>query len=108
MMEPFTVLPSAQPVVEMRILPLTVWASTSPASDAASTSPFTARPMNCTPAGTRTVNSTLTSLLLTFIRPPEPGWHSLGCPQSLVGYTAQTVTPSLCGTAWIETELGSL
>ena len=55
---------------------------------------LTVRPMKCTPAGTFTVNSTFTSLLLTLIRPPSPGWHSFGRPQSLLGYTAQMVTPS--------------
>src|SRR5579871_246926 len=105
---PFTVFASAQPDVLIRIFPFTVCAVTSLARDSASTSPFTDLPTNFTPAGTRTVNSTRTSLLLVFMRPLEPGAHSLARPQSLEGYIAQIVTPSAWGTTCTVTERKSL
>src|SRR5207247_232765 len=54
------------------MLPFTVFASTSPERSAAATSPFTVFPRNRTPAGTRTVKSTVTSLSRTFMWPPSP------------------------------------
>ena len=61
-----------------------------------STSPLTVRPMNRTPAGTRTVNSTVTSLFRTFMRPPFAGRALVRTRQSWLGYIAQIVMPSAC------------
>src|SRR6266496_3533106 len=69
--------------------------------------PFTVRPAKRTPAGTRTRNSTLTSLSRVLMRPPLPGLHSLGAP-SRDGYTEQMVTPPECSTTLISTSSGLL
>src|SRR6266545_6787030 len=69
--------------------------------------PFTVRPAKRTPAGTRTRNSTFTSLSRVFMRPPLPGLHSLGAP-SRDGYTEQMVTPPECSTTLISTSSGLL
>src|SRR6266566_4303456 len=106
-MEPFTVCASAYPDVEIRMLPFTVFACTSLARLAASTSPFTVVPTNRTSAGTRTVKSTVTSLSCTFMWPPSPASQVFSRRPSL-GYTAQIVTPSSCCTTSIFTSLGSL
>src|SRR2546430_2981012 len=89
------------------MLPFTVVASTSLDPTAASTSPFTVFPRNRTPAGTRTVKSTVTSLSRTFMLPSSPASHVFSRRPSL-GYTAQIVTPPSCCTTSIFTSSGSL
>ena len=105
--EPFTVEASALPDVDTRMLPFTLCASTSPDRLAASTSPLTVWPAKRTPAGTRTVKFTLTSLSCVLMRPCSPVSQVFSRSPSL-GYTAQMVTPSSCCTTWIFTSSGSL
>src|SRR5207245_5598214 len=105
--EPFTVRASAYPVVEIRMLPFTVVASTSLERFAASTLPFTVAPRKRTPSGTRTVKSTRTSLFRVLVWSCSPGSQVFSRRPSL-GYTAQIVTPSSDGTTSIFTSSGSL
>ena len=105
-MDPLTVEARPPPVVEKVTEPLTVVSVTSPFSRVASISPLTVLPTSATPAGTRTVKRTLTSLFCTFIRPPSPGRHSFGRWPSRLGYTAQMVTPPAWGTTSIRTDSG--
>src|SRR5690349_12558129 len=104
--EPFTVRASAYPVVEIRMLPFTVVASTSLERFAASTLPFTVAPRKRTPSGTRPVKSTRTSLFRVLVWSCSPGSQVFSRRPSL-GYTAQIVTPSSEGTTSIFTSSGS-
>src|SRR6266566_4388388 len=74
--EPFTVVAAARPMVERLMRPFTVVASTFAPTPSASTWPLTVRAESSTPAGTRTVKSTTTSLWSVLDWPPPPGVQS--------------------------------
>ena len=75
---PLTVVARPDADVEKLTDPLTVLSAIGPLRRVASTSPLTVVPIKRTPAGTRTVKCTVTSLFWTFIRPSLPGRALVG------------------------------
>src|SRR5215510_2202142 len=82
LIDPFTVVARADPVVDRFTEPLTVVPSVSLCRPSAVIDPFTVRANRPMPAGTWTLKSTRVSLSRLLLRPRPPGRHSFGWPSA--------------------------